>query len=385
MKIARVIPNFYPYITGPANQAYRISLELERAGIRSPIYTSNYRAEKSPAFEIMDGVKVKRFPVRGEFLQYMFTPQMVPQLIKIRPNIIHAHAYRSFQSDISYFISKMRNIPFVVSTHGSALGYETIIKKKHLKLPYLFYDTFTMKSVLTHANYVIASTKQEFDELVRFGVERDKMRIIPVGVDLIKYDVMERNSDKEFFRILFVGRITKDRNLELLLDAFDMVTEKRDDVRLTIVGGEERRTFTDKLGHLAALKRKVINMGISDKVEFTDPLYGNDLIRAYKSADIFVYTSLYENFGQTILEAATADLPIISTRVGVANDLIIDNKTGFHTSFSDPVELSEKILTLLYDENLRTRFSKNVRRLVEKEYRWDKIIGKYLTIYTNLL
>jgi len=384
LEIARVIPNFYPYVTGPANQAYRISLELERAAIHSPIYTSNYEAEKSPALEIMDGVKVKRFPVRGKFLQYMFTPQIIPELIKIRPNIIHAHAYRSFQSDISYLISKMKHIPLVVSTHGSALGYEIMIKKKHLKLPYIFYDVFTMKSVIKHANYVIASSKQEFDELVRFGVEKDKIQIIPAGVDLIKYDVIKGKSNKGFFRILFVGRITKDRNLELLLEAFKIVTEKLEHVKLTIVGGEERRTFTDKLGYLAALKRKVVSMHISDKVEFTDQLYGKDLVRAYNSADVFVYTSLYENFGQTILEAAAAGLPIISMPVGVAKDIIDNGKTGFLMSFHNPEELSEKIMLLIQNRELRERF-RNIKKFVAEKYRWKTIIKRYLEIYRSLL
>jgi len=309
---------------------------------------------------------------------------MIHSLVKTHPDIIHVHGYRSFQADVSSFVSKMKDVPFVVSAHGSALGYETMIKKRHQKIPYVFYDAFTMKSALKHANFVIASSKQEFDELVRFGVEKDKIQIIPVGVDLIKYDVIKSKSDKGFFRILFVGRITKDRNLELLLEAFKIVTEKLEHVKLMIVGGEERRTFTDKLGYLAALKRRVVSMGVSDKVEFTDQLHGSDLIRAYNSADVFVYTSLYENFGQTILEAAAAGLPIISTPVGVAKDIIVNGKTGFLTSFHNPKELSEKIVLLTQNRELRERF-KNTKKVVAEKYRWESIIKRYLEIYNSLL
>ncbi len=353
--------------------------------MNSTIYTTNFGAEESPAFEIMDGIRVNRFPVYGSFLSYKFTPQIMHELLKAHPDIIHLHGYRSFQADVSCFISKMRHVPFVVSNHGCAVAHEIIIKKAHLKLPYVFYDAVTRKTVLMHANYVVASTRQEFDELVRFGVEKDKIKIIPVGVDLAKYDAIEANRDKRFLRILFVGRITKDRNLELLLDAFKTVAQKNDDARLTIVGGDERRTLTDKLGHLEALKRKVARLDLADKVEFTGPLYGNELIKAYKSGDIFVCPSLYENFGQAILEAAAADLPIISTPVGVATDLIDDGKNGFITSFNNPEELAEKMLTLLDNEGLRSKFSQDVRMSVEKEYRWDKIIKKYLAIYDTLL
>ena len=114
------------------------------------------------------------------------------------------------------------------------------------------------------------------------------------------------------------------------------------------------------------IERKVVSMGLSDKVEFTDQLYGSDLIRAYNSADVFVYISLYENFGQTILEAAAAGLPIISTPVGVTKDIIVNGKTGFLMSFHNPEELSEKIMLLIQDRELRERF-RNIKKFVAEK------------------
>lgn len=384
MEIARVIPSFYPNVTGPANQAYRISLELERAGIHSPIYTSNYKAEKSPIYEIIDGITVRRFPVRGKFLSHKFTPGMVRELTKTHPEIIHAHGSRSFQSDVSYLISKMKHIPLVLSTHGSVLGYERLIRKRHLKMPYLLKNVFLLKCILTYANYVIASTKQESNELMRFGVEKEKLEIIPVGIDVKEYDMVKSTKNKGFLRLLFVGRITKNRNLELLLDAFDLVAKERKNSKLTIVGGEQRSNFLGRLGYLDTMKRKVEALGLSGNVEFTGSLHSTDLIKAYKSADIFVYTSLYESFGQTILEAAASSLPIISTPVGVAKDLIVDGKSGFLTPFDDPVGLSKKVLRLLCNEGLRRKFSRNIKAVVREEYSWDRIIDKYLGIYDRL-
>jgi len=385
LEILRVIACFYPYVTGPANQAYHISLNLEKRGIDSPIFTSDYGAETSPPFEMMGNVKVKRFSVYGRFLQFFLTPGMIPELVRINPDIIHVHGYRNFQSNVAYLSSKMKNIPLVVNPHGTALAYEVIAKTRIRKTPYALYDVATSKGILKNADCVVASTRQEFDELIRFGIERQRVKIVPVGVDIKKYDSIKAFRDEDILNVLFVGRISRNRNVGLLVEAFASVAKEREDVRLTIVGGEGRSCFIDRLGYLGNLKKRVADMGLSDYVEFAGPLYDTSLIEAYKSADIFVYTSLYESFGQTILEAAACGLPIISTPVGVANDLIVDGKSGFFTSFDDPGRLSEKMLLLLCDEGLRRKFSRNIQATVREKYEWDRIIGEYLAIYRGLM
>jgi len=387
MNVVRVTSNFYPYITGPANQVYQISLGLENRGIDSPVYTSNFKAEKSSAFEVINGVKVRRFRIYGRFLQYTFTPGLIRGLTKTKTDILHVHGYRTFQSDVSYLFSKMKHIPLVINSHGCALQYDMIIEKTSRKIPYLLYDKITLKRPIKDADYVIASSKQEYEELEKFGIEKGKIRIIPVGTDLKEYANVKVKRSKNcegISKILFVGRLTKDRNVELLLEAFSLISDRKN-LKVTIVGGEERRTFTDKLGYLNFLKRKSQSLGISDRVEFTGPLFGEDLKKAYKSAEIFVYTSLYENFGQTILEAASAGLPIISTHVGVANDLIIEGESGFLTSFNNPVELSEKIMKIISNEKMKRKFSYKIRKLVAEKYQWDVIVQKYLELYDKLL
>ncbi|GAH42294.1 unnamed protein product, partial [marine sediment metagenome] len=103
----------------------------------------------------------------------------------------------------------------------------------------------------------------------------------------------------------------------------------------------------------------------------------------YQAADIFVYTSLYENFGQTLLEAAAAGLPIISTPVGIAPEIVIDGETGFLVN-DDSKMISERIRQL---NNVSTRreFGTRIREIVKKKFAWSNIIDQYLQMYQDLL
>ena len=108
----------------------------------------------------------------------------------------------------------------------------------------------------------------------------------------------------------------------------------------------------------------------------------DELFNWYSKGDIFVYPSLYENFGQPILEAAAAGLPIISTPVGVAQEIITDNKTGFLFN-GDDQELTDRI-TQLTDLSLRKEMGKALRERVRSLYGWEGIIKQYLNLYQSL-
>ena len=108
----------------------------------------------------------------------------------------------------------------------------------------------------------------------------------------------------------------------------------------------------------------------------------NELFNWYSKGDIFVYPSLYENFGQPILEAAAAGLPIVSAPVDVAQEIITDNETGFLFN-GDDQELANRI-TQLTDQNLRKKIGGAVRERVRSLYGWEGIIKQYLDLYRSL-
>ncbi len=142
-----------------------------------------------------------------------------------------------------------------------------------------------------------------------------------MGIDVDEYVDRQVNHDGTI-NILFVGRIARVRRIEILLQA---VAKLSIPYQLILVGGEEKTSSMSKSGYLNELKNLCKTLNINDHVTFVGSIPQDELSNWYSKGDIFVYPSLYENFGQPILEAAAAGLPIISTPVGVAREIIIDN------------------------------------------------------------
>ena len=148
MKIARLIETFLPNITGPVNQAFKLSQKLEEKNIHSPVITSFYNVSNAPNEEFISLVHVTRLNF-FRIMQYCISPALLKTMEKCNKkqkiDIIHSHTYRSYQTEIGYKFAKKNNIPFVLSTHGSLLGYDHYLKNDILKIPYRMYDLLKNK------------------------------------------------------------------------------------------------------------------------------------------------------------------------------------------------------------------------------------------------
>ena len=258
------------------------------------------------------------------------------------------------------------------------LGYKKYLPSNQ-HTPYKLYDALTLKASAKSANAVVVSSKLEYEDAVEFGIEKTKLHVIPMGIDVDEYvdNPIKQNGDA--INILFVGRIARVRRIEILLQA---VAKLSIPFHVTLVGGEEKTSSLSRSGYLDELKKLCKDLNINDRVTFVGPVAQNELFNWYSKGDIFVYPSLYENFGQPILEAAAAGLPIVSTPVGVAQEIITDNETGFLFN-GDDQELANRI-TQLTDQNLRKKIGGAVRERVRDLYGWEGIIKQYLDLYRSL-
>ena len=180
-------------------------------------------------------------------------------------------------------------------------------------------------------------------------------------------------------QLLFVGRIARVRRIELLIQAVEKLTTP---FYLTIVGGEEKTSSVTRSGYLKELKDLVQKLNLNSKINFTGRKTQEELKEYYRRADIFVYPSKYENFGQPLLEAGAHGLPIVATPVGVARDIIIDGETGYLTS-DDPKTISDHIY-LLQDNNLRQQMGTQIKNLIRENFDWGNIMNQYLGLYNIL-
>jgi len=245
------------------------------------------------------------------------------------------------------------------------------------QVPYQAYDWMTLKTSAKRAQAIIVSSKFEYEDALEFGIAKNKIHIIPMGVNVEETPDIE--TDNETLQLLFVGRIARVRRIELLLQAVAKLTFP---VHLTVVGAEEKTSSVTRSGYLQELKAWVQKTNLNNKVTFAGRKSPEELKAYYKNADIFVYPSQYENFGQPLLEAAAHGLPIVATQVGIARDIVIEGETGYLTS-GDPKSMSDRI-QILQDNDLRKQMGVRIKTIIKEKFDWENIMSQYINLYNSL-
>lgn len=201
------------------------------------------------------------------------------------------------------------------------------------------------------------------------GIPAEKLKILPRGLDTKTFTPERRN--REFWRsrglrdgevgMLFVGRISKEKNLDTLVAATRRLAEWKTPARPIFIGEGP---------YLADMKRL-----LPDAI-FTGYLRGDELADAYASADFFVFPSTTDTFGNVVIEAQACGLPVIVSDMGGPRDLVTDGEDGFVTRALDVGELAGAIRRLTDDAELRARFGQAARRRVENRD-WSEAFERF--------
>jgi len=201
------------------------------------------------------------------------------------------------------------------------------------------------------------------------GIPSERLRILPRGLDTRLFHPAKR--DRSFWTarglrdgelgMLFVGRVSKEKNLDLIVSATRRLAEWRTPVRPIIVGDGP---------YMAEMKRV-----LGDAI-FTGYLGGEDLAKAYASADFFAFPSTTDTFGNVILEAQASGIPVIVSDVGGPRDLVADGTDGFVTKANDAADLARAIRQLAENPTLRASMGEAGRRRVE-DRDWTEAAEKF--------
>jgi glycosyltransferase involved in cell wall biosynthesis len=313
-------------------------------------------------------------------MQYHVAPQAYGVLRHAPADIVHVHSYRNFLADTASLVSRRRGLPLILHLHGSLAGYKHIVRGWRRKL-YRAFDLLTAPLPTLRADRIVVSTSAEAREVADYGIDPSRIAVIPMGIDIDQYDYPELPRDSQ--RIVFVGRLAEDRNVELLIQALAQITDL--EWSCMIIGSEERRSYASALGYVERLRVLAKDLGLAQRVTFTGPLVGEELRRAYAESGIFVYPSRYENFGQTILEAAAAGCALVTTRVGVASDLIRTGESGYILEDTTPNNLSNHIRWLLEHPNEQVRLGNSSRELARQHFGWQPILHQYSELYAEVI
>ncbi|VAX31033.1 Glycosyltransferase, partial [hydrothermal vent metagenome] len=198
-------------------------------------------------------------------------------------------------------------------------------------------------------------------QLVEKGLSPEKIRPLPRWVDTGVFSPVKRNeamwhrySLNGEMKFLYVGRISKEKNLELLADAFIETINRGFCVDLVVVGdGPYRSELEERLSGYPAL--------------FTGFLEGEALSAIYASSDVFVFPSTTDTFGNVVLEAQASGLPVIVSDKGGPRELMVNNETGIVISADNKRLLADALELFLMNREKAGIMGENARRFVENK------------------
>jgi glycosyltransferase involved in cell wall biosynthesis len=223
---------------------------------------------------------------------------------------------------------------------------------------------------------------------------------VPNGVHVGKFTppaahVSSEGKEPALKRLAFVGRVSPEKGVHVLLDAFAHVVARWPNVELDIIGPEcslpvdflvglssdplvAELTAFYRDGSYDVHLRKRINKAWEHKVKFIGNIRNDDLAQRYHAADILINPSLSESFGMTVVEAMACGKPVIVTRVGGMQETVQHGKNGLLVRPGDAMDLAEAILYLLHNDELRAAMGREGRKRAAELYSWETVVTNWL-------
>ena len=213
------------------------------------------------------------------------------------------------------------------------------------------------------------------NELIEKGIDKKKIVFYARGIDTEHFHPSKRNGffDKHFgiddniLKLLYVGRISKEKNLHILAKAFQKLTALRQNVHLVIVGDGP---------YLLNMRNLLENMPVT----FTGFLSGEELAQAYASSDIFVFPSTTDTFGNVVLEAQASGIPVVVTDAGGPQENVVPHKTGIIVPADNSDAILDAIVQLAEEPGLLQSMKYHARKYTEQrslEAAYEKLWQSY--------
>ena len=383
MRICFVSDQTFPPVGGEGVSTQNFSLELRKKGHAVIIITSR---AKEPFFAV-EGTKIYRFfsisvpRERGHFA-FVSSKKIFSILKRERIEIIQINlpTYLGWQALRG---AKKLGIPVVLGFHvqiGNVLPPQ---------FP-LFLMEKAVESWFSHfynrGDLIVAPS--HFAGRIARNYTHRPIQVISNGIDLDCFSARRASfEDRMKFResyelgqspfLLYVGRLSYEKNPGYLIEIMGSLLKKRSEVKLLMVGGG---ILKDKL------KEKIASHGLKNAIILTGYLRGKDLLCAYLEADILILPSFYELQSIVALEAmATRNAILIGkSRENAAQELVKEGVNGYTFSLDDPQDASDKIENILGNEKLKRSMQEESYRMVQA-HSLERSVSRLENIYKSLI
>ncbi len=368
LRIAFFTDTFYPQINGVSNTLMVLSQYLTRTGIEHKFFAPDYESGEPEA----SGVPVVRFKGFSPHIypdaRLSFPPysKILEQLSDFRPDVVH------IVTELGIGWSGLRaaralNIPIIMSYHTSFDKYLQFYHMQYLSKALRAYMRWFHSFALVN----LAPSRSTMQDLTRHGIPN--LALWPRGIDLERFHpghfspkLRAEMGVTEEVVFLYVGRIAAEKGLRTLSDSIAQVNQR--------YGNRVKWIFTGEGPYLPELIARKIPNAI-----FTGTRRGDELAAIYASADVFVFPSGTETFGNVLLEAMASGLPVICTDSGGVTDFTENHQNALVYKCGSVPELTRAIIKMLHPQNRKVLGAKALE--TAKSRSWDAVLERLMLHY----
>jgi alpha-1,3-mannosyltransferase len=366
MKTLQIVRQFHPSTGGMESYVSNLCRQLVMRGHSADVATLDYLFKSKtplPPYERWENIDIIRLPSHGN-ARYFIAPKLLD--VVPRYDLLHVHGV-DFFIDLLGGLKRANSRPVVLSTHGGFFHTRWFPQFKQA-----YFHTITRKS-LKGVDRVIACSPRDREVFSRVS---DRVSLVENGIDFQSFAGVEKEIVPG--RLVFVGRISRNKGLDRLIRTLAMLRRSRPDVRLVIVGPDWENLR-------AGLEELAARSGVSEAVTFTGPLSHDDMLVELAKAHLFVSASGYEAFGISTVEAmATSTVPVVSN-IQAFMDIIDDGRTGFLAGFEDEADAAVILDSVLGLPLERIAAIGASAREAARRYDWNNVADEITGIYREVL
>jgi glycosyltransferase involved in cell wall biosynthesis len=384
LHILHVVPTYIPAYRygGPIYSVHGLCKALVLLGHEVSVFTTNVDGDNDSDVPLgqpvdIDGVKVSYFPSK-RLRRLYWSPPMKKALEKQiqKVDILHLHSIFLWPTWAAARSARRNGNPYIIAPRGMLV--KELIERKSSFAKNLWIRLVERRN-LERAAAIHVTTKKEMEEAEKFGFSLPPVFIVPNGVDVEELrrqprhvsPLIESMIHKPY--LLFLGRINWKKGLDRLIPALAYVP----DIPLVIAGNDEEN-YRPEIETLA------VSHGVSKRITFTGPVYGDDKAVLLQNASVLVLPSYSENFGNVVLEAMAVGCPVaVTPEVGVA-DIVLKYGAGMVVN-GDPETLGKGLQHMASDPQALKKMGDKGRQAAEEKFTWSSVGMQTVEMYEDTI
>ncbi len=387
LKVASVIASLAARSGGPVHNLVESVGYLRDVGVEVTIYTTDLGG---PASARSARVTAADFPAAAQACEVHVFPARAPRRMAYAPklrralasevrnfDLIRVHGVYLYPNLAASSVARKANVPYLVTPHGALDPW----LRRHGRMRKSVANVMWQNRMLRDAAAIHATTLLEAELLADVAPPSVTRHVVGNGVSVSAFRVLPPRGELrtrlglagDIPILLFLGRISQKKGIDILIRA---VARLRPREVALVVAGPDDEGLTSHLGSLAQ------GLGVEDRVFFVGPQFGAQRLAALADADVWALPSHAENFGNAVVEAMAAGVPVIvSTEVNLAPEILAAG--AGRVSSCDDAEIARHCAAILDSSSERDRLIAAGRAFAEC-YSWPRIASQLVNMFSEV-